>query len=43
MCFSPEVNKKSSSRLCDIAELACRPSPALPVEPWEAELLILQK
>ena len=43
MCFSPEVNKKSSSRLCDIAELACRPPPALPVEPWEAELLILKK
>lgn len=42
MCFSPEVNKKSSSRLCDISELACRPSPVLPIEPWEAELLILQ-
>ena len=42
MCFSPEVNKNSSSRLCDISELACHPPPVLPVKPWEAELLILQ-
>lgn len=33
---------KTSNGLGDIMELACRPPPALPAEPWEAELLILQ-
>ena len=27
--------KQDASRLCDIVELACRPPPALSLEPWD--------